>query len=699
MGVTQIRASVAAPVRHNTSGHATGGFPRLPKSLTLGELLATDTKKRRKSGGYGSVAHVEGHPPYYLGSLERWYSSATITRFIKGIEASLYGRHPQTSRKYYDAWLRFMFAGAYFASHGDPEAAFFLEINEGQASTTALDSALALIFRLISNLEDFSICRSSNDKSRNSLWEGIRAMCKLFVGEGIFPVFKFNAFMNVDVGTRTPVLADLSRQAGRFIAPATAAEHQLAILGENVELLAALRAELEDVVIDALAAFRKSRNWAYDTTLPSVEQIDDYIDEPNFRFRTRFGNVGGDFRTGCIAKLLWAIFYDGYELRCQASKFEQFLIQSGKRIRLYELLGASSKALTSAFYILMIDTGWNAQPLTDLQADPFIGTTVQGRRRLRSLGGVKTRPRPNEIETPLEEEGDVHEVDLPSKSSDVRLTGVQVIEAWLEITAPLRERAKREGDKLAASRLWVWRQPKTNRLGTNLRSIQTQWWPEFIASIKAHKRLGGLPITGRVIRKTKANIAAMKGSFSAQLPMAMLDHSLHQQSKAYLTDDTIRALYEDLMRRFLDLLEAVHVIDLDDAALKLGISAEDLHHRQQLGLSSGLDFCLIRPPIVEMNEGLSPTAETLAGEATSFVPNKEAMENLHVARSILRRMQDYIAPANPGRWIRTWLPWHAIVEAIAEQLEGSRHRVAFRHAVAAAERKLAVGIKAFPVIW
>jgi hypothetical protein len=673
-------------------------LPHRAKSTDLVHLLATDTKKRRRLRGYGAVAQIEGHPPYYFGSLQQWYTKATIERFVKVIEECFYGLDPNTTRKYFDHWLKFMVAGAYYAANGAPEADFFVQVDKGQTGTTAsLDKALDFVFRRVSNLDDFSILTSSNDRTREGFWNGVRVACRFFASAGIFPPFTFAGTIRITSSrTRTPVLADLSREAGRFVAPASAEEYERAILKENTELLAILRARLEELVINALNEFRKHKGWAHDGSLPSVKQIDEYIDESGLHFSGKFGPRGGDVRIGCAIKLLWAICYEGYVPTCNKYRMEQFFIYSGKRVRLHRMLGANPEILTAAYHILIIDTGWNCQPISDLQDDPFVGTTLRGRRRLRSIGGVKTRARNKEIEAPLEDE---NELWIPVKRSDVRLTGVQVIEAWQEMTTPLRNRAREMGDEQAASQLWIWRERRSNELSTNLSSIQTQWWPDFLRSIRSDERIGGLPITRRIIRKTLANIDAMKGSFNHQLPMALLDHSLHHQSKMYLTDDTIRALYENKIREYLNLWEAVLVDNLDGAALKLGIEEDELLRRRQLGLSSGLDFALIRPVPTPSHDRVASSPETLVETATSFVPDIEAMENLHIARCALTRMQKEISAANPFRWIRTWLPWHAIVEAIARQLQTSRHRAAFRMAATMAEQKLSAGIKTYPVIW
>lgn len=665
-------------------------------SASFLEWLASDTKKRRKLKGYGRIARVEGHAPYYFGSLEQWYCPDAIDRMIHGVESSLYGKNTHSARKAFDAWHKIMIAGAYFASRGQNEARFFATFNNGLNATVAeIDDALRFFFIRISDPEDYSIVTSSNDATRSGFWGGVRSVCKLFAEVGVFPHFTFPSTIWRSPRTRTPVLADLARKAGRFNDPASPEEHELAVLNKNVELLSVLRRLLEGVFLSALNDFRWVKSIISDTNLPSVETIDQHISECGLHFSAMFKARDSQYRKSCAIKIVWAMCYEEYIPTCSSERLKQFLLYSGTATRLHRLLGATPDVLNVAFHIIAIDTGWNCQPLEDLQENPFVGTTSQGRKRIRSLGGIKVRAGDKEIEGPLE---DVVATWLPVRRSDVRLAGVQVIEGWLEMTAPLRDLARRMGDEAGASRLWLWRESRTNKPNANLNQLKTLWWPDFLLSIESDETVGGLQITRRIIRKTVANIEAMRGSFSHQMPMAVLDHSLHNQSKMYLTDETINALYDKKIREYLDLWEAVAVTNLDDAARRIGIQPAELHRRQQLGLASGLDFALVvdrgfTEPLV------AARPETLAEDATSFVADMESMENLHIARRALEGMRADICDANPSRWARTWLPWHAIVEAIATQLESSRHRTLFRSAATAAEQKLREGTKALPVVW
>lgn len=672
-------------------------FSNNANGLSLTQWLEKDTEKRRRMRGYGAQVDVEGHAPYYMGTLQCWYTQTAVDLLGASVARSLYGMNTSAARKYYDAWTRFMIAGAYFSSTGCADMIFFREINgANRSSTESIDRALAYIYGCVADFNNTSVVSSKNDGTRSGFWGGVRAMCKLLAEDGTFPHFTFPSGIRRSQRTRTPVLSDLSRAAGRFNRSVSAKQHEIDVLNENIELLALLREELENELLSELQKFREAKEIIVDKSIPSYNEIERRIAACDTRYSESFGPRDSAFRKRCAIKLLWGMCYDDYKPTMSCARVDQFFLYSGMRSALEKYLGASSEGLTAGFHIIAIDTGWNCQPNEDLQADPFIGSAVQGRRRIKSIGGVKVRAGDKEIEAALED-GD--ELWLPVKRSDVRLAGVQVIEAWLELTAPLRAKAIRLGDDESASRLWLWRASRSNKPCSSLTNLKGGWWPEFLAKRAAHPRLGGLRITRRIIRKTVANIEAMKGSFSHQLPMALLDHSSQIQSKMYLTEDTIQALYESKIRQFIDLWEAVATLCLDAAAEKLGIPEDELHRRAQLGLSSGLDFAWIHEDANVMSDEPRPATDQLAEGSTSFVVDDEAMENLHIARIALMTMKERIAGSNPQRWVRSWLPWHSIVEAITRQIEGSRHRVAFRRASQRAEEKLRAGHKAVPAVW
>lgn len=624
------------------------------------------------------------------------------------LEDELYGMAKDSAEKLFYGWHRFMFIGGYEATLGKPEALFFGELAKGfdHTSSRELEEALHSYYRRLSDPDDFNITLSKNDRTRENLWQSARSGCDRLSECSLFPHFNasYPGFANYQ-RTRTPVLADLSRNAGRFKDMPSAVENELAIVRENTELLALLRKFLEEILVTELKLFREGQAFARDDSLPSPLEVEDAIMGHEPLCPIRFGEVGSSRRLATAVKLLWSVDYQGFVPLWHESAIASFLKSAGskKHSRFRSYLGATKRALTAAYYIIIIDTGWNGQPCDDLAADPFTGEATRGRRRLRSIASVKIRADSKEIDTPLrddleplaEDQGYVI-FNLATRRDDGQLSGVQVIEAWQEMTKPLRDRAKEQGYDEAAERLWIWRPESGGKARTGIEDMGRCWWPCMRDELKGIDRLSQLPITRRVLRKTVANIEAASGSFNPQISLALMDHGSTDQSKMYLTDETLDALFERKMRFFLDLWESMAVSNLEDAARKLGIPEKDLQRRRQLGLNSGLAFALARPP--EPDLPMSDTTK-LSDDATVFTPDHESMEDLHLARVSLRRMKDEIGGPNPRRWVRSWLAWHAIVEAVANLLDASRHRAAFRLAVASAEAKLANYTKTVPAIW
>ncbi|MBY3367262.1 hypothetical protein [Rhizobium laguerreae] len=290
---------------------------------------------------------------------------------------------------------------------------------------------------------------------------------------------------------------------------------------------------------------------------------------------------------------------------------------------------------------------------------------------------------------------DIFEANLSVKGQSGRLSGVKLIEQWLAMSAPLREKAYRDGI-VCADNLWIWRERFDGIASGNLASVDKGWWYAFLDRLASHPRLGRLPITHRCIRKTFLNIEAAKGVFNVRLPMALADHATENMTHQYLTETTIHAVYSSKMRKFMDLWESTASIGIVDAARWLGLSEHDLKKRQQLGLSFGLDFADVHSSKVEENRR-SPGA--VSDENRLLVIDDRSLQLLHLAKLALGRLRMRLLSLNPWRWIRSWLPYQVIIDSYCSLLEQSRYRVHFRRAIAKAEKRLAANDDVLPVLY
>lgn len=640
-------------------------------------------------------AEVPGHAPYDLTILVPLYGIGAAKKMAAVFPKALRGLRSTTGYNYFQAWRRFMLQGGLAAEGHSPSSAMFRLIREGREndlSKEQVEAALHEVYHRIANLNDFSFAHSANDKSRAGMWDGVRRFCSLLARAEYLPPFAVSGTIRFAPGTRTPVFADLARDAGRLPPCNSWKEAEEQALKANIELMQLLRDELQREFIEELQLFREGQSIVEDDGLLTPYEIDEILSKEG-KNSEKLGSNDSNLRIKLALRLFYAMVYNDY--RCKSNKYAvgKFLAAAGGQKTLSRYLGATPKALHAAFVIILIDTGWNLQPTTDLQRAPFVGRASRGKRKIKSVGSVKFRADSTLVSAALTDYPAV-EAELSVKAEEGRLSGVSVIELWLEVTRPLREKADTESDG-AARWLWIWREQFNGVAKANLNSVDKDWWYSFLKRHHAHPRLGGLPITHRVIRKTFTNIAAAQGVFNIRLPMALADHASKGTTQQYLTETTLHSVYAAKMRKFIELWESLGALNIEDAARHLGVSNEDLQKRQQLGLASGLEFAVVE----ELEASIGDGTLQVQKEDRVFAVSDRDMEKLHLARLALRQRGSLVQFCNPGRWLRSWLLWQVIVDGYCERIEGSRHRARFRRAVQRVECRLASRTDALPLVF
>lgn len=642
------------------------------------------------------IVKIPGHRSGYdMSVLVPLYGISVVESFGSVLPKASTLVRTKTFHNYFRSWRRFMLQGALSAEVGAPTSTVFQLIRDGRATEVKgehVTQALLETYHRIADLNDFSFTSTTNDITRSNLWLSLRRFCYFLSKVNFFPPFTAPGAITTNGKSKTPVLADLSREMGRLPPCSTWAEAEEQDARENIELMQLLRDELQKEFVSELDLFREGQSIIRDDALYTPAQIDEILTKEGVK-STRLGPVGSQHRLHLAVKLFYAMMYDDFSCQCHENRTTCFLRSVGGQKILSPYLGATPKALHAAFVIILIDTGWNLQPLGDLLTDPFVGKASRGKRKLKSVGSVKFRADSALVVASLADYPAL-EADLQMRSKHGRLSGVAVIESWLEMTAVLRDKATRE-QNLAANWLWIWRTQFDGNASSHLLSVENDWWYAFLERISSHPRLGGLPITHRAIRKTYANVAAAEGVFNIRLPMALADHASESTTHQYLTETTIHAVYAAKMRKFMNLWESVASITIEGAARYLGLSDDDLKKQRQLGLASGLDFALT----TQVEEVDGTAAFDLAKKDRIFVVSNEAMEKLHLARLALNEKGSLVQACNPGRWVRSWLVWQVVVEGYCEVIEKSRLRRKFRAAKERVEKRLSARQDALPLVY
>lgn len=638
---------------------------------------------------------VAGHARYDLSVLVPIYGLKCLHPLIDALQRALRGLNATTAANYFGPWRRFMLQGG-LAARGKVEGSEFFQAimnhNVKMLNKVDVQRALSDCFERLRNFDDLSFTPSTNDKTRSGFWDGIKRLTKLLADVNYLPQFTISGTIPHIPGTRTQVFADLSREIGRLTPSVSWLEAEDAALKENIELLQLLRNALEDEFTDEYKLFQEGQRIISDSEIPSARQIDEILTREGVASRL-LGQKGSRRRFEVGVKLLYSMMYDDYKCASPQYRVQNFIISAGGQSQIRSYLGATPRALHAAFVIVLIDTGWNMQPCADLGREPFVGEVSRGRRTVKSIGSAKNRASGLKINGVLSDT-DISETRLPIKGQAGRLSGVSVIEQWLDLSSPLRRKADRDSN-VAANRLWIWRERFDGNACDNLASIDKGWWYAFLDRIASHPRIGGLPITHRSIRKTFINIEAAKGVFNVRLPMALADHSSEHMTHQYLTETTIHAVYSSKMRLFMELWESTASIGIADAARWLGLSENDLRKKQQLGLGSGLDFASMD----KQDEVIRPSVATVSEESRLLKVNGRSLEILHLARLALERLRNRLQSVNPWRWIRSWLPYKVIIDGYCNLLNQGRHRLQFKRAVARAEKRLAANNDVLPVLF
>ncbi|NNU40409.1 hypothetical protein G9X64_28780 [Rhizobium sophorae] len=639
--------------------------------------------------------YVPGHAKYDLSVLVPVYGLARLQPLVTALQATLRGLNATTGANYFGPWRRFMLQGGLAARCKAEGSDFFRAIMDGNLKRIVkadVERALSDAFERLKNFDDFSFTSSTNDKTRAGFWDGIKRLSKLLANVNFLPPFTVSGHIPHIPGTRTPVFADLSREIGRLKPSVSWLEAEDAALKENIELLQLLRDELENEFVEEYKLFLDGQRIVFDDGTPSARQIDEILMKEGISSHS-LGKKGSRKRFELGIKLLYSITYDEYKCASPQCRVQGFIVSAGGQSKLRPYLGATPRALHAAFVIVLIDTGWNMQPCADLGRNPFVGEASRGRRRIKSVGSAKNRANNLKINGVLSDT-DTSEANLPIKGQDGRLPGVKLIEQWLDMSLPLREKADRDGN-VSANSLWIWRERFDGNASSNIASVDKGWWYAFLDRLAPHPRLGGLPFTHRAIRKTFINIEAAKGVFNVRLPMALADHSSEHMTHQYLTETTIHAVYSSKMRIFMELWESTASIGIVDAARWLGLSEHDLKKRQQLGLGSGLDFASVH----SSKEDIVPSVGTVSEENRLLVVDDRSLEILHLARLALGRLRERLQSLNPWRWVRSWLPYQVIIDGYCNLLERGRHRLRFQRAIAIVQKRLAANDDVLPVLY
>ncbi|MGO7847606.1 hypothetical protein ACC671_11010 [Rhizobium ruizarguesonis] len=491
-------------------------------------------------------------------------------------------------------------------------------------------------------------------------------------------------------------LATVAFEAGRFsIAGLSATASVQAFVDFNKRALEEIRRCLWLELKANNDLFDVGQELMSDPAIPEVEEAEELlraISRADIRNGAHLKKLTLSERQvfGLALKILRYRARGGKSTSTKQMHFARSIIDHSKAQPYFE---ATTKAFNAAYHIVLIDApGANCQPIDDIPFDCFSGKTKRGKQAIRSVRLQKNRKGGEAVPGKLKEDAAETQFYVETKGTTERPSGIVVIEIWKKLSEGMREKSGPTSE-----RLWLWRVAGNPNVETALVSMSSDRWPAFTQRHVSNPIFGGLPLTRQMIRTTVRNARSDARDLDFVVEMARMGHAVPRTSFEYLSEGAVRASLASKIREFLDVWEATSVLNIEDAALRLGVPSGDLFRRAQLGLENGLSFAavnLTEPLDAEEDYSslLSPGAQVLRVTLASLL-------KLELARRALRQQFSEMLNVNPLRLIRTWIPWLAIVEGFCEKLEQTRFRLQLKRARVTVDEKLQSGEMRIPLLW
>lgn len=320
--------------------------------------------------------------------------------------------------------------------------------------------------------------------------------------------------------------------------------------------------------------------------------------------------------------------------------FAKRYLEYGGLATVEPLLNPAPNVVGASLTLYLVESGSNVSVGRTLPEDCSEASDVEGYRRVT---GNKAKAKGKPII-----------VDFQKDSPAIR-----AIEWLRSASERLRSRAGDDSDRLFLMRIG-------NRIQLMTPHWYTDWFKHFAASSPG---LEGLSMTPNMMRPSVLLHVALCNDGRLATGMALGQHGL-AVSQGYQSKYPTRLLYEDNMRRFLAAYETLVVSGIEDAAKKLGISAEQFKARLGNLRPTGLGtFCKDQRGRLGQDGGRCPTMDCW-NECPNLmiVAEVEAIAALQLWQSSLRVVQPEWERDRPERWDQVWLPWLCLTDVVEEKM-------------------------------
>lgn len=245
-------------------------------------------------------------------------------------------------------------------------------------------------------------------------------------------------------------------------------------------------------------------------------------------------------------------------------------------------------------------------------------------------------------------------VDLPEHSP-----AVQAIQWLRSAGGRLRACAGDDSDRLFLM-----------RIGSRVQLMTPHWFTGWFKTFAAETPgLQDLGLTPNMLRPSVLLLASLSNDGRLATGMAIGQHGL-AVSQGYQIKFPTRVLYDENIKRFQSAEETLILSSIEDAAKKLGITAEQFEARLGDLYPTGLGtFCRDRRG--RPGQG---TSKCSTMDCWNDCPNLlivaevEAIAALQIWGASLRAAQPEWERDRPKRWDEIWLPWLCLTDVVAEKM-------------------------------
>jgi len=318
---------------------------------------------------------------------------------------------------------------------------------------------------------------------------------------------------------------------------------------------------------------------------------------------------------------------------------KRYLAYGGVRT-IAPMLIPAPEVVGASLTLYLIESGANVSVGRTLDEDCMESSDLDGHFRIT---GSKARAKGKPII-----------VDLPEHSPTV-----QAIQWLRSASGRLRACAGDDSDRLFLM-----------RMGSRAQLMTPHWYTGWFKTFaSATPGLQDLRLTPNMLRPSVLLHAALSNDGRLAAGMALGQHGLGV-SQGYQIKFATKLLYDENTRRFQSAFETLVTSSIEDAANKLGITAEQFEARLGDLRPTGLGtFC--RDQRGRPGHG---TSKCSTMDCWNECPNLmivaevEAIAALQIWQTSLRAVRPDWERDRPERWDEVWLPWLCLTDVVAEKM-------------------------------